>query len=528
MRKDGDDVTSTIPPTSAAPPTGRGWDDLIIGAGTAGSVLAARLSQDPDRRVLLVEAGGAPAPAAGPEPIGKPVLLGSNWDYLAYTGPAGPGQRQFPYSVGRVLGGSSAVNGAIALRGLPEDFADWAAQGNPLWSWDAVAPIFRRIENDADAKGPAHGHDGPVPIRRESAEDFAPLARAFRQECLALGLEELADLNEDGRPGVGVVPTTTEAGRRVSSAMAYLDPVADRQNLTVWTDAEATSVVLREGRAVGARFVHAGGAAEITADRVTLCAGAVNTPLILERSGIGDPARLAALGIPVALEAPGVGENLSEHAAMAVWAVPRAGACRDGAPWHSVLARVASAGTRPDLILSMLSNVATAGVPIIGDIVGNRVAATVSAMLLRPVSRGRVHLAGPTPAGAPEIELAMASAPQDVEALAAAARLVWSAVRGAHLGPELERVLIWTDRMMADEALLRRSIPKFVAPLWHPAGTAKMGPDGDPGAVVDQRLRVRGVEGLRIVDASVMPAVISGPTALTCLVLGERAAEWMA
>lgn len=521
-------MDTTNPPVDV--PAAQGWDDLIIGAGTAGCVLAARLSRDPRRRVLIVEAGGAPpeAPAA-PEPIGKPVLLGANWDYLAYTGPAGPGERQFPYSVGRVLGGSSAVNGAIALRGLPEDFADWAAAGNPSWSWDAVAPYFSAIENDADVKGLGHGHGGPVPIRREQTEDFTPLARAFREECLALGLEDLADLNEDGRPGVGVVPTNTEAGRRVSSAEAYLDPALHRANLTVWTRAEAQSVVVRGGRAVGARFLHEGRVVEVAADRVTLCAGAVNTPLLLERSGIGDPARLSALGIPLVLEAPGVGENLSEHAAMAVWAVPRAEACRNGAPWHSVLARVATGGgERPDLILSMLSNVATEGVPIIGDIVGGRIAATVSTMLLRPVSRGRVHLAGAEPGVRPEIELAMASAPEDVDALAGAARLVWAAVRGARMSGLLERILIWTDRMVSDEAMLRRSIPKFVAPLWHPAGTAKMGPDEDPDAVVDERFRVRGIEGLRIVDASVMPAAISGPTALTCLVLGERAAEWMA
>lgn len=511
-------------------PAGGGWDDLIIGGGTAGCVLAARLSQDPDRRVLLVEAGGAPAPPADPpEPVGKPVLLGAVWQYLAYTDAAGPGRRQFPYSVGRVLGGSSATNGAIALRGLPEDFADWAADGSPLWSWDLVAPYFRAIENDADVKGPAHGHEGPIPVRREQAEAFTPLSRAFHEECLALGLEDLADLNEDGRPGVGIVPTNTEAGLRVSSAMAYLDPVATRRNLTVWTQAEASSVTVRGGRATGARIVHAGRVTEVAAGRVTLCAGAVNTPLILERSGIGDPARLAELGIPVLIEAPGVGENLSDHVSMAVWAVPRAGACRDGAPWHGHLARVATdGGQRPDLILSMLANVSTRGVPIIGEIVGGRIAATVSAMLLRPVSRGRVHLAGADPAGPPEIELAIASAPEDVETLATATRLVWGAVRGPRMAGLLERVLIWTDRMVGDEEMLRRSIPKFVAPLWHAAGTAKMGPDGDPDAVVDQRFRVRGVDGLRIVDASVMPTVISGPTAMTCLVLGERAAEWMA
>jgi len=514
-------------PGAVIPPGG--WDDVIVGSGSAGAVLASRLSECPDRRVLLLEAGEAATGPEPPAPLGTPVLTGANWGFDAWVGDSAGAGRRVPYPVGKVVGGSSAVNGGIALRGLPADFDGWSAAGNPAWSWERVRPYFERLEDDPREPDPGRRHPAPVPLWRPALEHLDPLGEAFLRACLSAGLPWVPDLNGSPAPGVGLIPSTARQGRRVSAADAYLKPVLGRPNLVLCPGWEVRRVLTAGCRAVGVEASHQSRArVRIPAGRVTLSAGAISTPAILQRSGIGDAGRIGALGLDVVADLPGVGENLTDHPVVAIWARPRPGACRTGQPVHTVMARTASDGEGVDHGFFLAGSSSGHGLPVIGQMLGGQPGVSVSAVLLDPASRGSVHLPATTPDGHPEIVLRLASPRRDRDRLMTAARTAWSLIRSTELSGQLERVFVWTDRMVGEDALLSSAVSRFVAPLWHPAGTARMGPATDPLAVVDDHCRVHAMTGLNVVDASVMPVVPRATPNLSCMMLAERVAEWMA
>lgn len=529
------------------------WDHVIVGGGSAGALVAARLAAHGSGTVLLLEAGpDQPSPRDRAHPLadaGRLVLAGFNWDYRANLrtsgrledlvkggdGAGAPARalwERFPYQLGKVIGGGSAVNGAIALRGLPRDFAAWAARGNPDWSWERVLPFYRAIENDADFPGgPPHGDSGPLPIRRTPRERVHPLDAAFWEECNRRGVTDLLDLNSGQEAGVGPIPGNTVDGERIDAATAFLSEARALPHLHVRPGVRVTRVLFDpkdRNRAVGVETERDGRLGTVRARNVVLAAGAVGTPVVLQRSGVGDAALLGALGIAPVADLPGVGRDLVDHPSVVIWSRPADGVCTPGLPWRQVAARMSSGfDDEVDVQLGLLNNVESHTIPGFVDRLGWPLVVGMSVMLMRPRSRGRVFLDSADPLAAPVIELGLGTDSEDVDRLCHGVRRAWGFLRSPGLSGRLTRTQFWSDRMIANDGVLRSGVRHIMNPGWHAAGSCRMGPDTDPYAVADQEGRVHGTENLRIADASLFPVIPSAPTNLTTLMLAEKLARSM-
>ena len=499
---------------------------MVVGAGASGSALAARLCER-DCSVLLLEAGSALRdPAADRLSNVSFALTRRDWGLEVDLAPG----RRSPYPQGKAAGGGSAVNGALAFRGLPGDYDGWAALGNEPWSWAKLLPCFRRLEDDRDAGGPLHGRGGPIPVVRWPEAELTAQQRAFRDACLAHGFAFVADHNDGRSFGVGPFPMNREGGLRVSTAMGYLEPARSRANLAIESGAHAVRVRFAGRRAVGVDYEQGGARCFAGAGEVILAAGAIQTPALLLRSGVGPAAALAGLGIELVCDLPGVGANLIEHPGAYLLAVPEPGVCDPGEVQFQLGVRAprSDAADEGELFFGMLSTWDLSAQPELAARVGAPMVFALTCGVQRPHARGRVTLVRADASAAPRVELNLLGHSDDLRRLRAALRTCRELAAQPVLAQRMQRLALLADASFADDAALDRYLRATCVPWYHPCGTARMGPDSDPRAVVDPLLRVRGALGLRVADASVIPLIPRAPTNLTCIAIGERAAELVA
>jgi choline dehydrogenase len=518
-------------------------DFIVVGAGSAGAALASRLSESGRYQVLLLEAGGETHPLSR-VPISFARFInrpGVNWLYAAEP-EASTGGRPIPVPRGRMLGGSSAINGMVWVRGQRQDYDHWAQLGNRGWSYQDVLPIFKDMESYANGDGELRGRQGPLQIT--DSDENGRLYDSFFEAAGTLGIKPNRDYNGADQEGITMTQASISRGRRMSTSRCYLDPARLRPNLTIETKAMAESLVLEGTRCVGVRYAVQGLKREARAAReVIVSAGAIASPQLLELSGIGQAERLKGLGIAVHHNLSGVGENLRDHWAPRMkWRVGRHGvtfnerarglrglgqgllyiAARKGFLAHPASPMRAFFKTRegldsPDAMLTVQPFLMTPNLKL-----AKQAGLTIITHQLRPESRGSIHVTAANPGKPPAIRFNFLAERIDRDCLLASMRLVRRLVAAPPLAWLGAEEFAPGGSAKSDEELLD-FVTRNAETTYHPVGTCKMG--SDAAAVVDNRLRVHGISGLRVADASIMPTLTSGNTNAPSIMIGEKAAR---
>ena len=522
-----------------------GYDFIVVGGGSAGCVLAARLTEDPAARVLLIEAGGRDSNAYIHMPVGFAKMTTGPLTWGLTTVPQKhANNREIAYAQGRVLGGSSSINAQVFTRGVPSDFDRWAEQeGCPGWSFKDVQPYFLRSEGNAVLGGAFHGTEGPLGVSNLTSP--LPLTLGFVQACQQFGMPYNPDFNGPRQEGTGVYQTTIRGARRCSAAVAYLHPARKRPNLTVETGCMTTRILLSSGRATGVEYVQGGQTRQVSAEReVIVTSGAIGSPKLLMLSGIGDADELRGKGIAPAHDLPGVGQNLSDHFGVDIvyelsgpfsldkynqphwklWAGLQyqlfntgpvtSNIVEGGAFWYGDRSQ-----SEPDLQFHFLAGAGVeAGVPAVPSGSG----CTLNSYTLRPKSRGTVRLRSSDPADKPLIDPNFVAEPDDLRTSAEGVRIS----RDVMHQPAL-RKFIRKEHFPGDSVKTQTQLEDYTRQYgrtsYHPVGTCRMG--SDDAAVLDPQLRVRGIDGLRVCDSSSMPSLIGSNTNATSIMIGEKAAD---
>jgi choline dehydrogenase len=498
-------------------------DILIVGAGSSGCAIAARTSEDPNTTVMLVEAG-----PDYPELDRVPFdLVNSHnnsyrdhdWGF-EYEPTAGRKDR-FPR--GRVTGGSSAVNTTIALRGMPEDYDEWAALGNPGWSWPEVLPAFNRLERDLDfPEAPYHGDSGPITIRRYPRDEMVPQQQAFLETARLLDYPDCPDANDPDGWGAGPHPMNKLGRLRVSAAVGYLAPARIRPNLTMKAETLVRRLIIEGGRCVGVEVEdRSGEVSRIDARLVVLSAGALMSPTILIRSGVGPREQVAHIGVDLVRDVAGVGRNLSDHPATAIVCEVKDERLIDfDQPIIQTILRYTADGSdkRNDLQIEQIS---FAGQP------GGPPRFVIAPVLEYQYGRGELTVQRADPHAGPLVRNRFCEDDRDASRLGQCLEDTLAFTRAGPLAEMIAGVAFPDPARGSTRDDLVALCRKFSGSGYHPCGTAKMGPAEDPDAVVDHMGRCHGVDGLVIADASIMPGVPRANTNLTCFMIGERVGEWI-